>query len=733
MLKDMKLGVRLIGSFIIMAVIVAVTGLIGIRSISMVSSRVGTVLQERYDQQKVALQLQSAERTVRADLLEGLMGHLDEKGMKEHTDSYTKNRDFIRRYSKGLLKGDETLGLHPAPKDSVMESHAETLIETWGEYEKVAEKIIAYKTAVIAGQQTPSTLSESRLISELSGASEFVARDIDDLIETVKEMMKDVGKETGRIKTSVTITFIFVIIGAAALAFSFGIVATRNIIRRVDQMVKAVKSGAEGDLSSRVPITSEDELGRLGDDFNTMLEKLGELVKKVNRSLVEVGQISANIFEASRRVLAAAEVQAEGVSQTSSAVTEINASIKEVSAGVDSLSLSASETSSSILQMAASIEEVALNAEALAQSVEEVSSSVVEMVASIKQISGSVSSLMEATSSTASSVAEMDSTIKQVEKNAMESAAISEGVRRDAETGKASVEATIAGISEIKRSSRITSEVIETLSERVSDIGAILSVIDEVAEQTNLLALNAAIIAAQAGEHGKGFAVVADEIKELAERTSSSTREISQLIKGVQDETARAVEAIEVAEKSIADGEILSQRSGEALAKIVTGVKETTDQVESIARATMEQAKGSQMIREAMEQVSDMIGQIASATREQSKGSDMIMGAAERMKGLTSQVRVSTKEQAKVGNFIASSTENITTMIRQIKRACDEQTRGSEQIIRAVENIQESTDTNLGAAKMMEDSVSRLSRQLEVLQGEMNSFKVENQEAGPKG
>ena len=726
MLKDMKLGVRLIGSFIIMAIIVAATGLIGIRSISLVSNRVGSVLKERYDQQKVALQLQAAERTVRADLLEGLMAHVDDKGIKEHIDSYYKNRDLIRRFGKGLLKGDDGLGLQPAPKDSVMESHAEALMETWGEYEKVAEKIIAYKTAVVAGQQAQSSLAEGRYISELTGASEFVSRDIDDLIETVKQMMQEVGKETGRIKTSVSITFIIVIVGAAALAFSFGIVATRNIIRRVDQMVRAVKGGAEGDLSSRVPVTSGDELGRLGEDFNTMLEKLGELVKKVNRSLVEVGQISANIFEASRRVLAAAEVQADGVSQTSSAVTEINASIKEVSTGVDSLSLSASETSSSILQMAASIEEVALNAESLAQSVEEVSSSVVEMVASIKQISGSVTTLMEVTSSTASSVAEMDSSIKQVEKNAMEAATISEGVRRDAETGKTSVEATIAGISEIKRSSRITSEVIETLSGRVSDIGAILSVIDEVAEQTNLLALNAAIIAAQAGEHGKGFAVVADEIKELAERTSSSTREISQLIKGVQDETARAVEAIDVAEKSIADGEVLSQRSGEALAKIVTGVQETTDQVESIARATMEQAKGSQMIREAMEQVSDMIGQIASATREQSKGSDMIMGAAERMKGLTSQVRVSTKEQANVGNFIASSTENITTMIRQIKRACDEQTRGSEQIIRAVENIQESTGTNLGAAKMMEDSVSRLSRQLDVLQGEMNSFKVEN-------
>ena len=153
----------------------------------------------------------------------------------------------------------------------------------------------------------------------------------------------------------------------------------------------------------------------------------------------------------------------------------------------------------------------------------------------------------------------------------MDTAAISEGVRKDAEMGKEAVEATITGIHEIRRSSRITYEVINTLSERAADIGTILSVIDEVAEQTNLLALNAAIIAAQAGEHGKGFAVVADEIKELAERTSSSTREIAQVIKGVQDETQRAVEAINQAEKSIADGELLSQKSGEALTKIVTG------------------------------------------------------------------------------------------------------------------------------------------------------------------
>jgi methyl-accepting chemotaxis protein len=319
---------------------------------------------------------------------------------------------------------------------------------------------------------------------------------------------------------------------------------------------------------------------------------------------------------------------------------------------------------------------------------------------------------------------EMDSSIKQVERNANETAAISKAVRVDAETGREAVEAVIGGMQEIKRASRITSEVVTTLSERAGDIGEILSVIDEVAEQTNLLALNAAIIAAQAGEHGKGFAVVADEIKELSERTSSSTREISQVIRGVQEETRRAVDAINQAERSIADGELLSQKSGEALTKIVIGVTEATAQVTEIARTTVEQAKGSQMIREAMEQVSEMVAQIAKATREQGQGSELIMGAVENMKGLTSQVLSSTREQNKVGNLIAQSTESITEMIRHIKRACDEQSRGSEQIVASVGDIQSATDANLEATRVMDEAVYKLFRQTEMLKKEMEAFKI---------
>lgn len=503
-------------------------------------------------------------------------------------------------------------------------------------------------------------------------------------------------------------------------------IISATVTRPILKGAASARSVVDGDLTGNLVADTEDEVGDLADAFNGIVSSFKSLVDRNHATVTELTRISRSISETAKRVIRASEAKAKSINETSTAILEINASVKGVAQGVDSLSLSASENSSSILEMAASVEEVALNVETLAQTVEDVTSSIVQMTAAIKQIGNSVDSLIDSSTVTASSVVEMDSSIRQVEKNAINSAAISEEVRRDAEEGKASVEATIRGMQEIRRSSGITSEVIVTLSDRANDIGAILSVIDEVAEQTNLLALNAAIIAAQAGDQGKGFAVVADEIKELADRTSSSTREIAQLIKGVQEETRRAVEAIHQAEKSIADGELLSQKSGEALNKIVEGVKRSTEQVGEIAHAAAEQAQGSQMIREAVEHVTDMIMQIANATTEQSKGSELIMTAVERMKGLTGQVRSSTREQSKVGGLIAQSTENITNMIQRIKRACDEQTKGSEQIVYAVEAIQKSTDENLGAVTVLDDAVAGLSGQIEAIEKNISGFKVKS-------
>ena len=734
-MKDITLRTRLIVSFLIMAVLVAFTGGFGAFTIKRVGGQIQNILEQLSKQQKLVLLMGVTQKYCHVSLMQAALVRNDPEKLEEYVEDYRMKRDTLMSQAQIILDGNKKLGLTAVPKGSVVEKRTRQFLVSWGEFEKVADELIARKEGLFKGvkagvldQAAKDALADEKLNTlandDITEANDKAKADLDDILVEVGNQMTAASQQVTQIQRSAGITFAAVILVAIALAIALGLLITRNIVSRVRVMAEAVNSGSDGDLTGTVLIDSNDEIGKLGGDFNEMVGKLSGMIGKVSRSSTELAGISDTMAQASHSVVQSAKTQADSVAKTSAAIVQINTSVKGVGQGVDSLSISASESSSSILEMASSVEEVVQNMENLSQSVNEVSSSIVEMGVSIKQVGNGVVSLMEVATATASSVMEMDSSIKQVERNANETAAISKSVRIDAETGREAVEAVITGMHEIKRASQIPSEVIAPLSERAADIGDILSVIDEVAEQTNLLALNAAIIAAQAGEHGKGFAVVADEIKELSERTSSSTREISLVIRGVQEETRRAVDAIDQAERSIGDGELLSQKSGEALAKIVVGVNEATAQVAEIARTTVEQAKGSQMIREAMEQVSEMVAQIAKATREQGQGSELIMSAVENMKGLTSQVLSSTREQNKVGNLIAQSTESITEMIRHIKRACDEQSRGSEQIVMSVEDIQQATDANLEATRVMDEAVYKLFRQTEMLKKEIEVFKI---------
>lgn len=589
----------------------------------------------------------------------------------------------------------------------------------WKEYQK------ALLDEVLPAASKGDVLKASYLMTGIQAErfnkfSKAVALMVDHIRTDVSNAEQEATKNI-RMKMVVSVIVMLLVIGLIAL-FSYFI--TTSVTKPLKSCVDFAKALAGGKLDSRLEVRGGGETAELACAMNTMAENLHSVVSRIGSASEVLTTIDNNLENAARQAVNSAQMQEKSVQETARAVAQIKESVHEVYDGIDRLSESATETSASSLEMAATIEEIAMSAEKLEEAVEEVSSSITEMASSIKEIGTSIVNLLDASTTTASSIAEMDATIKQVEKNAMDSASISETVRSDAEIGKTAVLEAIAGMQAIRDSSRITSEVVETLSLRVNDIGAILSVIDEVAEQTNLLALNAAIIAAQAGEHGKGFAVVADEIRELAERTSSSTREIAAVIKGVQEETHRAVDAINQAEESIAAGEKLSQRSGTALEKIVAGVKRAGIQVSEIAKATVEQARGSQSIREAMESVEDMVENIANSSREHSRGTDMISSAVERMKDLTILVRTSTREQSKASSLIARSTEDVTSMVEQIRDACRTQVNSSSLISGSVNNIEGATVATSHATKVMNAAVADLTQQIDLLEKEMTGFKL---------
>jgi len=513
-----------------------------------------------------------------------------------------------------------------------------------------------------------------------------------------------------------------------ALAVLLSIVVALLIVKAITEPLKKtvqmISELEQGHLDVRLELDGQDEIHRMGQAMDTFAADLHTRVFGVNSVANQLIAVSKDIAEASQSVDSSADAQAKGVEKTSSAIHEISASSSKIGEGVAVLASSAQESTASALEMSANIEELAGNAESLSRIVDEVGASIAEMAGSIRQVATNTDILKESSDSTASSVSQMDASTKQVEESIKEAAKITDAVLSDAEAGKSAVEATISGIDEIRQASQMTADAIGNLSEKVRNIGAILAMIDDVTDQTSLLALNAAIIAAQAGEHGKGFAVVAEEIRELSNRTSVSTHEISSVINDIRQETDKVTRAIALTEKSVSEGEGLSSASGEALKKIVTGIHDVDRRMEQMSRATHEQSQGTRTIRVEMEKVSQMVDQTVSATREQSKSASSIMTAVENMKELTFQVKTSTREQSNGSKVIATTMEDINKMLQNINEACENQNHESSEISQAIEDIKQVADSNLGASGVLQKAVAGLNSQVQNLKKEMGFFRL---------
>ncbi len=425
------------------------------------------------------------------------------------------------------------------------------------------------------------------------------------------------------------------------------------------------------------------------------------------------------VEEAAKNAAGIVRTLTESVASQLSVTEETARSIKEMAnahgdivTNVEMLAAGAEESSSSVLEMNATTDEVTENIGELASGVRETVASIEEMAYSIKEVAKNVDALSLTAEETSSSMNEMDVSIDQVQSNANETARLSEEVAQDAERGAEAILKTIGEIYRIKESSQEAVAVISNLGSRIDAIGQILNVIDDVAEQTNLLALNAAIIAAQAGEHGKGFAVVADEIKDLAERAGASTKEIADLIKTIQTESRNAIQAVERGALNVDRGVEVSNEAERALKKILESSQKSTNMVRAIARATVEQAKGSKQVTDAIGRIAATVQQIAAATAQQARGSELIMKSGEKMRTIAQQVERSTQEQSNGSRQLKLAIENINAMVGQLNNAHRSLHRGSERALGTASQLEELARRQDAALRELVTHVERLRKTL---------------------
>ncbi|MBN1211004.1 MAG: methyl-accepting chemotaxis protein [candidate division Zixibacteria bacterium] len=400
-----------------------------------------------------------------------------------------------------------------------------------------------------------------------------------EVVSGIDQMRQNHEKKMAAAESAAVSMAVGFVIGAVILGAFIAFVIARGISRPVSQMAQIAEDIATGDIQHNVEHESKDEIGVLAASFRKLIDYMKELA-----------------------------FASENIADNNLTVKVSPKSDKDVLGN---------SFRTMINNLTGMIRQMADNARELVSAANEISSSSEQMARGAQDQNTQVSQVSTA-------VEEMTATILQSSKNAGEATDASRNASDIATSGGQIVSETIRGMQNIANVVRESAESIGKLAKSADQIGEIIGVIDDIADQTNLLALNAAIEAARAGEQGRGFAVVADEVRKLAERTGKATGEITEMIKGIQNETNDAVQSMEAGIQEVDKGRDLADKAGNSLNEIVTMSQRVMDMIQQIATASEEQSS-------AAEQISKNVEHISTVTKETATGAEQSAAAAEEL------------------------------------------------------------------------------------------------------
>lgn len=466
------------------------------------------------------------------------------------------------------------------------------------------------------------------IIGELNVISRDIQKIGDQLVASVNEEFNLANEQTKTVVTQTQIILLITIAVAVLAGLSLGWTLSQSIIGPLKIMMGGLQNMSQGDLNRDIGtsvkqaiMTRNDEIGAMGQAlraselyFTTMAEaadriaqgdltveitskgdkdELGNVfVKMINQLRYLVGQVkdnAASLTTASSQFSAAAYQAGQATSQITDTLQQVAQRTAQQSEGLN-------RATEMVEQMARAIDGVATGAQEQATAVGKAADITAHINEAIHQVAGNAETVVKQSVSAADA----------------------------AQVGAKTVQETIQGMEKIKAKVGVSAAKVTEMGQRSSQIRMIVETIDDIASQTNLLALNAAIEAARAGAHGKGFAVVADEVRKLAEKSAGATKEIADLIQGIQQTVVEAVQAMAEGTQEVETGAHRAQAAGQALTDILGAAEAVRLQAEAAQGAAQRMGQSVQEMVAAMETVSAVVEENTAAMQEMAANSEQV-------------------------------------------------------------------------------------------------------------
>ncbi len=446
------------------------------------------------------------------------------------------------------------------------------------------EKVLNEKTALIKNATTNVTQSA---VAQYNALKNHAGQTIGATMVSLDygpylSMMKEQRNLVNTLLFAVLGLILLMLVSGLALAFIMAQNQSNKILSSLGEIKSLMGSVLAGDFNARSSLATGDEFEEIANQFNEMIRRLSALIETETERDAMQKQLTDLLIVVSN--------SAEGDFTQRAVVTEgaLGALADSFNLMVDDLGKLIEEVQTAALQVGGAASEILAATEQMARGAEEQSVQVANASAAVE---------------------EMAASIRQVAMNADSAAEAAQRAAQVAQTGGNTVLETIEGMRRIRATVQDSAQKIKSLGESSLEISKIVQTIEDIANQTNLLALNATIEAARAGEAGRGFAVVAEQVRELAERSSKATNDISQLVQTIQSETQDAVSAMERGTLEVERGTKLADQASRALEEIRSVVQQSTELIQEISLAAKQQDIASSGVVSAMTEVSQIAKQ----------------------------------------------------------------------------------------------------------------------------
>jgi methyl-accepting chemotaxis protein len=291
------------------------------------------------------------------------------------------------------------------------------------------------------------------------------------------------------------------------------------------------------------------------------------------------------------------------------------------------------------------------SAQALSATSQEMTASAHEVANTVEQISRGADTQAEMVDRSSALIREMAMSIDLVAASAQKVEAAASETVADAEAGGAVAKQTMTKMQQVFSTVEQSGKQMVSFGHQVQEVGQIVEVITGIAQKTNLLALNATIEAARAGEYGRGFSVVAEEIRKLADSTSHSANEITQLIAAIKEESQKVLESIQLSMQKVDEGHQAVDGTGKSFEKIIETAISSQTKAKGISDLTQKQTEGARSVVSAIEEIAAVVTDNAAAVQEVSAA--------------TEEQSASMEEMAHQAQDLSAQAESLLTMVKR--------------------------------------------------------------------